>query len=58
MAEKVPQLDVNQNIVQIKQAMEQEIEQNGVPSPYFEDLWYVLVKYLEDVDARLTAGGL
>jgi hypothetical protein len=51
----VPVLDVNQPIVQIIEQMSAEIERNGAPSPYFEELWYTLTVCLTEFDARITA---
>jgi len=54
----VPQLDVNQSIVLITEKMQAEMEKSGAPSPYFEELWFTLIALLEEIDARLVAGGL
>lgn len=64
----VPQIDVNQVIVEINA----ELNKNGSPSPYFEELWYTLSQViaaqqevlaahqatLDDHETRLVAGGL
>jgi len=58
MAEIPPRLDVNMSLVELSKEMTQEMQRSGAPSPYFEELWYSMIKYLEDIDARLIAGGL
>jgi hypothetical protein len=55
MAVNVPQLDTNMPIVEIIAAMQSELNQNGAPSQYFEELWYSLVQCLQDHEARITA---
>ncbi len=58
MAKKVAVIDTNQKLVALSATMTKEMERAGAPSPYFEELWYSLVKYLEEIDTRLTNGGL
>lgn len=58
MANIPPQLDTNRSLVELSEKLTEEMQRSGAPSVYFEELWYVLVKYLEEVDARLIAGGL
>ena len=58
MATNVPVLDTTQRLIELQVQISEEMARNGVPSAYFEELWYALVKELETIDARLTAGGL
>lgn len=58
MAINVPVLDTTQRLIELQGQISQEMARNGVPSSYFEELWYALIKELESIDARLTAGGL
>ena len=51
-------LDTNQKIIELSQKLQEEYERLGVPSPYFEELWYSLTICLAEIDARLVAGGL
>ena len=58
MTTTVPNIDVSQPITEITEEMTKELERAGAPSPYFEELWNTLIVCLNDIDARLTAGGL
>lgn len=58
MAVNVPVLDTTQRLIELNSKIVQEMERSGVPSAYFEELWYALIKELESIDARLVAGGL
>jgi hypothetical protein len=58
MAINVPVLDTTQRLIELNSKIVQEMERSGVPSDYFEELWYALIKELESIDARLIAGGL
>jgi len=58
MASIPPPIDTNRSLIELSQAMTEEMQRTGAPSAYFEELWYLMIKYLEDVDARLIAGGL
>lgn len=51
----VPNIDVNTPMVQILNELEGEIYKNGAASPYFEELWNVLVQCIAELDARVTA---
>lgn len=48
MAYEIPKVDTNQEFT----------EEDRKPTPYTEDLLYQILEALEDIDARLTAGGL
>ena len=48
MAYEIPKLDTNQPIA----------DENGLPTPYFEELIFEILEALADIDARLVAGGL
>ena len=51
-------LDTNQKIIELSKELQAEYERLGVASPYFEELWHSLTVCLEEIDARLVAGGL
>lgn len=48
MAYEIPDLDTAQPIV----------DEEGKPTPYFEDIIHEILEALQDIDDRLTAGGL
>lgn len=61
----IPALDTNQRIIQLTSSINAELQANGAPSEYFEELWYQLVIAINELnasvadhEARLVAGGL
>ena len=51
----IDDLDMNQPLVLLAKAAEEEIRKSGTPSPYFEELWRELINCLEDFEARIDA---